>query len=181
VHGLPSSGGDGPLTSLGTTRGTGANRIVLGLVAVGVIVLDQFTKELVLVLLEPGRFVPFVGPRIGWQLIFNPGAAFGLRLPTFVFPAVTLLVLVTIVRSLPSEPAPLLVTAQGLVLGGAVGNVVDRLVRPGSEGMFGGHVVDFVAWGSFARFNVADASITVGVILFLLLVLREELYARSAR
>jgi signal peptidase II len=156
------------------TRGAGVNLLVLALVTVAVVLLDQYTKEIALRLLEPGRFVPFLGPAVGWQLIFNPGAAFGLQLPAVVFPVVTLVVLITILRSLPPLPAPLLVSVQGLVLGGALGNVVDRLVRPGSSGRFGGHVVDFVAWGSFPRFNLADAAITVGVILFLLLALRDE-------
>jgi signal peptidase II len=92
-----------------------------------------------------------------------------------------LLVLVTIVRSLPAEPAPFLVSAQALVLGGAVGNVIDRIIRPGAEGLFGGYVVDYVAWGSFPRFNVADSAITVGVVLFMLAALREELSDRADR
>lgn len=150
-------------------------------VALAVVVADQLAKEVALALLEPGRFVPLLGSRIGWQLIFNPGAAFGLALPPLVFPLVTLLVLVTIVRSLPAEPAPLVVSAQALVLGGAVGNVIDRIIRPGAEGLFGGYVVDYVAWGSFPRFNVADAAITVGVVLFMSAVLREELEDRADR
>jgi signal peptidase II len=154
---------------------------VLVAVALAVIVADQFAKEVALAVLEPGRFVPLLGSRIGWQLIFNPGAAFGLALPPLVFPLVTLLVLVTIVRSLPSEPAPFLVSAQALVLGGAVGNVIDRIIRPGAEGLFGGYVVDYVAWGSFPRFNVADSAITVGVVLFMLAALREELSDRADR
>jgi len=154
---------------------------VLISVAFVVVALDQLVKELALAVLEPGRFVPLLGPRIGWQLIFNPGASFGIPLPPLVFPLVTLLVLVTIVRSLPAEPAPFVVSAQALVLGGAIGNVIDRMVRPGAGGPFGGYVVDFVAWGSFPRFNVADAAITVGVVLFMLAVLRDELADRADR
>ena len=154
---------------------------MLAVVALAVVVADQLAKEIALELLEPGRFVPLLGSRIGWQLIFNPGAAFGLALPPLVFPLVTLLVLVVIVRSLPVEPAPLVVSGQALLLGGAVGNVIDRMLRPGTEGLFGGHVVDYVAWGSFPRFNVADSAITVGVVLFLLAVLRDELADRADR
>lgn len=153
--------------------------LLLGLVAFGVIVVDLFTKELVLDVLEPGRFVSLIGSDVGWQLVFNPGAAFGLRLPPLVFPAVTLLLVFVIVRALADEPPPGAVAAQGLVLGGAIGNVIDRLVRPGDGTLVGGHVVDFVAWGSFPRFNVADASITVGVALFILLTLVAELRERD--
>ena len=135
-------------------------------------------------MLEPGRFVPLLGPDVGWQLVFNPGAAFGLPLPPLVFPVVTLLLIVVVVRAL-AEPAPMsAVAAQGLVLGGAVGNVLDRLVRPGDGSPIGGYVVDFVAWGSFPRFNVADASITVGVALFVLVTIvserREQAAGRTA-
>lgn len=153
--------------------------LLLGLVAFAVIVLDLFTKELVLDVLEPGRFVPLIGSGVGWQLVFNPGAAFGLRLPPLVFPVVTLVLVFVIVRALADEPPVGAVAAQGLVLGGAIGNVIDRLVRPGDGSLVGGHVVDFVAWGSFPRFNVADACITVGVTVFILLTLVAELRERD--
>jgi len=150
-------------------------------VAFVVVVLDQFVKELVLAVLEPGRFVPFVGSRIGWQLIFNPGAAFGLRLPPVIFPIITSVLLAVIIRSLREPIGGWGLFAYGLVVGGAIGNVIDRLVRPGDGTVVGGYVVDFVAWGAFPRFNVADASITVGVVLFILLTLLAERRGRSGR
>jgi len=143
-----------------------------------VVAVDQAVKALALVLLEPGRFVPFLGDSIGWQLIFNPGAAFGIRLPPIVFPVVTVVLAVVVLRTLPQTTRTSAVLAQGLVVGGAIGNVVDRAVRPGDAVLFGGHVVDFVAWGGFPRFNVADASITVGVALFVLLTLLDDLAER---
>jgi signal peptidase II len=155
------------------------DRVLLGSVVLFVLVVDQLVKRFVLATLEPGVFVPVLGPRIGWQLIFNPGAAFGIPLPPLVFPVVTVVLFVVVVRSLSQGPSPLLVGAQGLILGGASGNVVDRVVRAGDGGMFSGTVVDFVAWGSFARFNVADAAITVGVVLVVLALLVEERAARS--
>jgi signal peptidase II len=156
------------------TRRPTFDRVLLAGVVSAVVVLDQLVKRFVLEQLEPGVFVPFLGPRIGWQLIFNPGAAFGFPLPPLVFPVVTLIVLIVVVRSLRDGLAPLLVVAQGLILGGALGNIVDRVVRAGDGGRFSGKVVDFVAWGTFARFNVADAAITVGVALVILAILREE-------
>jgi len=150
------------------------------LVAFAVVALDRFTKELVLVLLEPGRFVPLLGDGVGWQLVFNPGAAFGVDLPPVVFPVVTAVLIVVVLRSLVEDVHPVAVAAQGLVLGGAIGNVVDRLTRPGDGTPIGGFVVDFVAWGSFPRFNVADASITVGVSLFILVTLLVERQERRA-
>ena len=150
------------------------------LVAFAVVALDRFTKELVLVLLEPGRFVPLLGDGVGWQLVFNPGAAFGVDLPPVVFPVVTAVLIVVVLRSLVEDVHPVAIAAQGLVLGGAIGNVVDRLTRPGDGTPLGGFVVDFVAWGSFPRFNVADASITVGVSLFILVTLLVERQERRA-
>jgi signal peptidase II len=150
-------------------------------IAFVIVVLDQFVKELVLAVLEPGEFVPFLGQSVGWQLVFNPGAAFGLRLPPVVFPLITLVLLVVVVRSLREPIGGWGILAQGLVLGGAIGNVIDRLVRPGDGSAVGGYVVDFVAWGSFPRFNVADASITVGVVLFILSTLIAERADRAGR
>ncbi len=149
--------------------------------AFSVVVLDIFTKELALALLEPGRFVPWIGSSVGWQLVFNPGAAFGLRLPPILFPVVTLVLIVVIGRALTEGQHPVAVVAQGLVVGGALGNIVDRLMRPGDGSFVGGFVVDFVAWGAFPRFNVADAAITVGVTFFIVVTLFTEWSERAAR
>lgn len=161
------------------TRRPILNWTLLVSVVVAVVVADQVVKRLALARLEPGVFVPLIGSRIGWQLVFNPGAAFGLPLPPVVFPLVTLLVLVLVVRSLSDGPASLLVGSQSLIVGGAIGNLVDRIVRAEEGALFSGHVVDFVAWGSFPRFNVADAAITVGVALVVLALMLEERRARQ--
>lgn len=161
------------------TRRPVLNWTLLVSVVVAVVVADQVVKRLALARLEPGVFVPLIGSRIGWQLVFNPGAAFGLPLPPVVFPLVTLLVLVLVVRSLSDGPASLLVGSQSLIVGGAIGNLVDRIVRAEEGALFSGHVVDFVAWGSFPRFNVADAAITVGVALVVLALMLEERRARQ--
>jgi signal peptidase II len=145
-----------------------------------VVVLDQFVKELVLTLLEPGRYVAMLGPSVGWQLVFNPGASFGIMLPAVVFPVVTVVLVVMVVRALSAPIRLRSVVAQGLVLGGAIGNLIDRLARDGDGSAIGGYVVDFVAWGSFPRFNVADACITVGVVLFVLFTLLDERAERAA-
>jgi len=145
-----------------------------------VVVLDQFVKELVLAVLEPGRYVALLGPSVGWQLVFNPGASFGILLPPVVFPLVTLVLVVIVVRALSAPMGMRSVVAQGLVLGGAIGNLIDRLVRDGDGSAIGGYVVDFVAWGTFPRFNVADACITVGVVLFVLFTLLDERAERRA-
>jgi signal peptidase II len=152
--------------------------IRLGLaVTVVFVALDQLTKELAESLLTPGVFVPMLGDHIGWQLVYNPGGAFGLPAPPWLFLAVTALVLVVVLRALPRTRSLLQATAYGLLLAGALGNVLDRLFRPGDPdgAAFGhGYVVDFVAWGAFPRFNVADSAITVGFVLLVLALLIEE-------
>ena len=142
-----------------------------------VIVLDQATKQLVLHVLEPGVFVPWLSDSIGWELVFNPGGAFGLPAPPWLFLLVTGLVVGIVLRALPRTPTLTGATAYGLLLAGALGNVFDRLLRPnvqGVQGLIDGAVIDFVAWGSFPRFNVADSAITVGFVLLVIALLIEE-------
>jgi signal peptidase II len=112
--------------------------------------------------------------QVGWQLIYNPGGAFGIPAPHWLFLIVTVGVVVLVARVLPKAPTADAATAYGMLLAGAVGNVLDRLLRPGGDGLRHGYVVDFVAWGSFPRFNVADSAITVGFVLLVLALLREE-------
>jgi len=154
------------------------------LVTAAVVVLDQATKELAEALLDLGQFVPFLGERIGWQLVYNPGAAFGLPAPVWLFLIVTVLVTTIVLRALPKTTSLLTATAYGLLLAGALGNAVDRLVRPNVvgqvSGFFQGDVVDFVAWGTFPRFNVADSAITVGFVLLTIALWREERALRAA-
>lgn len=148
-------------------------QLALVVAAIGV-VLDQATKELAEAWLSTGEFVPWVGEHVGWQLVYNPGGAFGLAAPPWVFLLVTILVVVIVARTLPTTRALLPATAYGLLLAGALGNMVDRLLRSGDESLLGGHVVDFVAWGQWPRFNVADAAISSGFVLLVIALVREE-------
>lgn len=146
---------------------------VAGMVATAGIVLDQATKELAEGLLRQGEFVPLLGDHIGWQLVYNPGGAFGLRAPTWLFLLVTALVVAIVVRTLPRTSSLLQASAYGLLLAGALGNMLDRIFREG-EGFLGGEVVDFVAWGTFPRFNLADTWITVGFGILVIALWHEE-------
>lgn len=163
--------------------GSGANRrsLAIGLtVALVFAALDQATKQVAESLLELGEFVSLYGEHIGWQLVYNQGGAFGVGAPHWLFLIVTVIVFVVVVRALPRTPSRLTATAYGLLLAGAVGNVIDRLFRapapttqnPADFG--GGAVVDFVAWGTFPRFNVADSAITVGFVLLVIALWAEE-------
>lgn len=156
-------------------RPAGGVEIALALAA-ALVVLDQATKSLVLDRLAPGRFVPFLGPSVGWQLVFNPGGAWGIPAPHWVFLVVTVVVVGVVAVSLPRVPSLLQAISYGLLLAGALGNAIDRVLRAGDPSIAfgGGYVVDFVAWGTFPRFNVADASITVGFLLLVVALWRDD-------
>ena len=158
--------------------------VLLGLgITLVVTVLDQVTKEIAEALLVPGRFVPLLGEHIGWQLVYNPGGAFGVRAPHWLFLIVTVIVVLVVARALPRTHSKLTGSAYGLLLSGALGNVIDRLFReglPDAPAFGGGAVVDFVAWGTFPRFNLADSAITVGFVLLVLALWREERHHERA-
>jgi signal peptidase II len=140
-------------------------------VAAVAVVLDQATKRVAEVVLDRGVEVPFLSDAVGWQLVYNPGGAYGIDMPSWFFLVVTVVVTAIVVRNLPEAPSLRAATAYGLLLAGALGNAVDRVFRagdPGDPAFFHGHVIDFVAWGSFPRFNVADIAITIGFGLLVL-------------
>jgi len=141
-----------------------SRQIWLVVIVLTTVLADQATKQFVLDRLTPGEFVPLVGDHVGLQLLFNTGGAFGLPAPSWLFLLVAMLVTVLVWRVLRQNPTTVAFSGFALLLGGAYGNIVDRLMR-GVDGFASGAVVDFVAWGSFPRFNVADAMITVGVAL----------------
>jgi signal peptidase II len=140
-------------------------------VAVTVVLLDQATKRVAEVVLDRGVEVPLLGSHIGWQLVYNDGGAYGIDAPSWFFLVVTVVVTAIVVRNLPHAPGRRAAWAYGLLLAGALGNALDRMFRsgdPGDPGFLHGHVIDFVAWGSFPRFNVADVAITIGFGLLVL-------------
>lgn len=154
-------------------RPTSRALLVLGLVAVLAVAADQVVKEISTNELVEGEPVRVLGGLIYLSLLRNSGAAFSLGSGyTWVFPLVTVAVATWIgvmARRLRSVPWAL---ALGLVLGGALGNLGDRLFRAPS--FLHGHVVDmFSLFGPYAEyfavFNIADACLSVGVVLAVLL------------
>lgn len=144
--------------------------ILLGaLVVVGI---DQATKQLALARLKPGAATDwFLGELLGWKLVFNPGAALSLgEGSTWVLTLLAIGVTVVIVlgsRRITSRPWAF---ALALILGGAVGNLVDRLVREPSFGH--GHVVDFINYAGFFVGNVADIAIVGAAVVLVWLSFR---------
>lgn len=128
---------------------------VSGATAVVVVVADQVTKGLALAHLR--HPVHLVGP-LGLSLQENTGSAFSLFQGDGTALAAVAAVLAVGVGWLAWRSQSLLMAlATGLVLGGALGNLADRVRR--------GRVVDFVTLSHWPTFNVADACITVGVVL----------------
>ena len=138
-------------------------------VAAGLVALDQLTKWwAVEALSDPPRTIDLV-----WTLRFryleNRGTAFSLTDDTGpVVSVVALVVVVLLFRSGRTQRAPLVLVSYGLVVGGTVGNLLDRFLRTrADDGLLGGGVVDFVDLQWFPVFNVADAALTVGIGLLL--------------
>ncbi|WP_084478892.1 signal peptidase II [Nocardia jejuensis] len=138
------------------------------LIAVVLLGLDLLTKCIIVATLTPGEPVYLIGKTVRLTLVRNPGAAFSMAtsmtwLLTLVAAAVVIGV-VRIGRTMRSVPWAI---GLGMVLGGALGNLIDRLFR--APGPLQGHVVDFVAVGWWPVFNVADSSIVCGAILLVIL------------
>ncbi|HEU4349118.1 MAG TPA: signal peptidase II [Actinoplanes sp.] len=137
------------------------------------VLLDQVVKELSTNNLAEGESVRILGGLVYLSLLRNSGAAFSLGSEfTWVFPLVTIAVVSWIGVMARKLRSALWALALGLVLGGALGNLGDRLFR--APGVFHGHVVDMISvfgpYGEyFAVFNIADSCLSVGVVLAVLL------------
>ncbi len=148
------------------------HRVALVVVVAGtVVVVDQLTKWWALNALDD-RIVS-VAWTLRLNLAFNRGSAFGLGPGLAPFIAIAALVIVVILlRSGRHRQSITGAVAVGLVLGGAVGNLLDRALRSG-DGFLQGGVVDFIDLQWWPIFNVADTAIVIGGILLVLGGLRE--------
>lgn len=152
-------------------------RRLIGLVAVLTVVVlgsDQATKYLAEARLDSGVFVSLWADYLGLQLVYNSGAAFGLADGlTWVLTIVAIVVAVAVVRFARKLGSVTWAVALGLLLGGCLGNLYDRLAR--EPGIGRGHVVDFINYNGWFIGNVADIAIVVaaGLIVILALAGRE--------
>ncbi|MBO0822055.1 MAG: signal peptidase II [Nocardiopsaceae bacterium] len=153
-----------------TTRSPGSRRIwVLAGVAAFVLAADILTKALVVARLRPGDPVRVLGDIVQLDLVRNSGAAFSVGTgDTIVFTVIAVAVVVYIVRTARKLRSAAWAVTLGLLLGGACGNLVDRIFR--SPGLLRGEVVDFIAVTRYwPVFNLADSAIVCGGILTVLL------------
>jgi signal peptidase II len=129
------------------------------------------TKALVVARIEDQEPVLLLGGQLIIQVTRNPGAAFSLGTgATPVFTAIAVVVVVAILWAARRLRSAGWAVALGLLLGGASGNLVDRVLR--SPGPGRGAVVDFLDFQVWPSFNVADSAIVVGGVLAVLLSVR---------
>lgn len=141
---------------------------VLVAAAVVALLLDLASKITVVAVMTPGVPVPWLGDWGRFLLVRNPGAAFSMATGlTWVLTVVALVVVAGIIRYGRRLTSVWWALGLGLVLGGALGNLVDRFFR--APGPMRGYVVDFLSFGGFPVFNLADSAITVGAVLLVLL------------
>jgi signal peptidase II len=146
--------------------------IVLVLVAVGALALDQLAKYLVVQNLELGEVVPVVGDLIQFRFVKNSGAAFSIgNAYTWIFSILAATVTVVIIWFARRIRSFAWAVVFGLLLGGTLGNLYDRLFREPGFGV--GHVVDFITIPLLpAIFNLADVAICCAMGLFIILTIR---------
>lgn len=165
---------EAPATDRAHKRGRVSVRalVLLAAVAVAVYGIDQGAKYLVTQNLELGDTAQVLGEVLQLHYVTNSGAAFSLASGfTWILSIVAVGVVVFIVVFAPRIRSLGWATMFGLVLGGALGNVTDRLFR--EPGFGTGHVIDFLQVIAFpAIFNAADIAIVTSMGLFILLSLR---------
>ncbi|MBF0689614.1 MAG: signal peptidase II [Cellulomonas sp.] len=162
--------GVGPETGVDPRRRRALLRLFAVLTAL-VLLVDQLTKVWAVAALEPRVRTPLVGDLLGLQLIRNDGAALSIASGmTWALTLVATAVVVVIVRVSRRLGSRGWAVALGLLLGGALGNLVDRMVR--EPGPLHGHVIDFLAYGRLFIGNVADIAIVVAAVLVVWLTAR---------
>jgi signal peptidase II len=144
-------------------------------IALLIVVVDQWTKWLVMKNMELGERIILADPYLAWLSHRNRGAAWGmLEGQMWLFGIITVVVIIGILYYFHTHAKgkPLFQLSLMVILGGAIGNFIDRMWR--------GEVVDFVDVlipiinYEFPIFNVADAALTVGVVLMIIFIIYDE-------
>lgn len=141
------------------------------ILAILVVTIDQVTKNIVAIKMAYGQSIPLIGDYLRITFVTNPNALFGISLgDKFPYPILTSVVAVIIAILIITEKSAFLSSAYGVILGGAIGNLIDRLRI--------GEVIDFIDTGvknyRWPTFNIADSAVTIGIILMLWFTLIEK-------
>jgi signal peptidase II len=169
---VPNGGGNTARARFGRRR-SGRPRSGLALaIVLGVVVLDVLTKVWAVNELVDAP-VAIIGDTVDLRLARNTGGAFSLfQAFTPLLAILAIVVAFLLVRAVRHADDTLMLVALSLVLGGSIGNLIDRLFR--SPGFMRGAVVDFVHIGSWPTFNVADSAITIGAVLLVIWAFRAD-------
>lgn len=136
-----------------------------------VILFDLATKAWAVARLENQSDIKLIGEFLKFSFVRNPGAAFSFGTSvTWVFTLIAIAVSVAILvisRTVTNEPWAI---ALGGLLGGAVGNLIDRIFR--SPEVFQGHVVDFISIPNYPMFNISDSAVVLSAIAMVALSFR---------
>ncbi len=152
-------------------RKPGTLVVAFALIAVAVVAADQATKLWAVSALTRGERTPVLGDLLGLTLVRNEGAALSIGTGmTWVFTVAAVAVTVVVVRIANRLGSRGWTAALGLLLGGAIGNLIDRLFR--DPGFGSGHVVDFIAYADWFVGNVADIAIVAAAALMVILGIR---------
>jgi signal peptidase II len=128
-----------------------------------IVAIDQLTKSWAVSALASGP-KHIIDDTVKFELTRNSGSAFsGFQGYTPILVTLAIVIAVFIARAVRRATDPWIIAGLVLVLGGALGNLVDRFAR--SPGVFRGHVVDFVAVRWWPVFNFADSCVTIGAII----------------
>jgi signal peptidase II len=146
--------------------------LVLYGIAALIYAIDRFTKVLVEANLQDRPPVELIRGVLELRFTTNPGGAFGIFGDlSWLFVLISVVVVGAIVFASRNLPSTMSAVGLGLVLGGAIGNLTDRLVRGPA---LGGEVVDFIDLQVWPVFNLADTGIVVGAAFLLLSGLRRD-------
>lgn len=149
-------------------------------IAAVVLLVDQATKAAALNTLSQEERIPLLGDLLGLRLAFNPGSIFSLganstAVITLVGVGVTVCLILAATRTRTASSA----VAFGFLVGGALGNLTDRLFSPPGFGR--GHVTDFLAYGDLFIGNLADVALGVGAVTLIGSSLRARRPPRDAQ
>ena len=147
------------------------NPVLWILISLAVVSLDQISKYLAVVYLQPLGSVPFIKNLLDFTFVVNRGAAFGILSDhRWVYISISILAILAMICILLfyAERTVFLEIAVALMLGGGIGNMIDRLLL--------GYVIDFLEFPfvNFAIFNIADSCVCVGAVLMSLYMIKHE-------
>ncbi len=149
----------------------------LWILIASIVVADQLTKHWALNRLSDNRTIDLIGS-LRFNLAFNKGMAFSQASGAGpIIGAMGFVVVIVIVLWLRRSATGLAAVAAGMIVGGAIGNLIDRLLR--GEAWLRGAVVDFIDLQWFPIFNIADSAITVGAALMIVASIRKPAVTES--